>query len=131
MEVWWQSVAASNCQRLKGQVENRVHNTPVVAARESDSSSQLVGSAPQQVGRASGVREVTEARLNTHMGAVQLQGRPPKFQCTTVGEGGSPPPPWTRGHQTLMDTPWQVRLWATGVGTDATEGVERGNGWHP
>ena len=68
MEVWWQSVAASDCQRLRGQAENPVHNTPVVAARESDSSSQLVGSAPQQVRRASRVGEVTEARLTTHMG---------------------------------------------------------------
>ena len=64
---------------------------PVVAARGSDSSSQLVGSAPQQVRRASGVKEVTEARLTTHTGAAQLRGRPLKSQCTTVGGGGSPP----------------------------------------
>ena len=91
MEAWQQSVAASNCQRLRGQVENPVHNIPVVAARGSDSSGQLVGSAPQQVGRASGVEEVTEARLTTHMGAAQPCGRPLKSQCTTVGGGGSPP----------------------------------------
>ena len=33
MEVWQQSVAASDCQRLRGRVENPVHNMPVVAAR--------------------------------------------------------------------------------------------------
>ena len=69
MEVWQQSVAASDRQRLRGWAENPVHNIPVVAARGSDSSSQLVGSAPQQVGRASGVEEVTEARLTTRTGA--------------------------------------------------------------
>ena len=69
MEAWWQLVAASDRQRLKGQGENPVHNMPVAAARESDSLSQLVGSAPQQVGRTSGVEEVTEARLTTHTGA--------------------------------------------------------------
>ena len=89
MEVWWRSVAASNRQRLRGWAENPVHNIPVVAARGSDSSGQLVGSAPQQVRRASGVEEVTEARLTTPTGAVQLHGRPPKSQCTTVGGGGS------------------------------------------
>ena len=131
MEACWQSVAASDHQRLRGWAENPVHNTPVVAARESDSSSQLVGSAPQQVGRASGVGEVTEARLTTHTGAVQLCGRPPKTQCTTVGEGVCPPPPQTGGHWTLMDTPWRVRLRAVGIGEEATEGVGRGNGWCP
>ena len=45
-EVWQQSVAASDCQKLRGRVENPVHHMPVVAARESDSLSQLVGSAP-------------------------------------------------------------------------------------
>ena len=112
-------------------MENPVHNTPVVAARESDSSSQLVGSAPQQAGRASGVGEMTEARLTTHMGAAQLRGRPPKSQCTTVGRGGLPPPPQTGGHQTLMDTPLRVRLQATGIGEGAIEGAGRGNGWCP
>ena len=70
MEVWWQSVAASNRRRLRGQAENPVHNIPVVAARGSDFSGQLVGSAPQQVRRASRVEEVTEARLTIHTGAV-------------------------------------------------------------
>ena len=46
-------------------------------------------------------------------------------------EGVCPPPPQTEGHQTLMDIPLQVRLQATGIGTGATEGVGRGNGWHP
>ena len=69
IEVWQHLVAASDHQRLRGWAENRSHNMPVAAARESDSSSQLMGSAPQQVGRASGVEEVTEARLTTHNGA--------------------------------------------------------------
>ena len=64
---------------------------PVGAAWESNSSSQLVGSAPQQARRASGVGEMTEARLTTHMGAVQPRGRPPKSQCTPVSGGGLPP----------------------------------------
>ena len=68
MEVWWQSVAASDCQRLRSQAENSAHNTPVGVAWESDSSSQLVGSAPQQAGRASGVGEMTEARLTLVQG---------------------------------------------------------------
>ena len=58
-----------------------------------------MGSAPQQVGRASGVEEVTKARLTTCTGAVQLHGRPPKSQCTTVGGGGSPPSSPDRGAQ--------------------------------
>ena len=97
MEAWRRSVAASDHQRLRGWVENPVHNTPVVAARESDSSSQLVGSAPQQARRASGVGEVTKARLTTHTGAAHLHGRPPKSQCTTVGRGGLPPSSLDRG----------------------------------
>ena len=69
LEVWWQSVAASDCQRLRSWAENSTHNMPVGAAWESDSSSQLVGSAPQQDGRTSRVGERTEARLTTHTGA--------------------------------------------------------------
>ena len=69
MEACWQLVAASDCRRLRGWVENPVHNIPVIAARGSDSLGQLVGSAPQQVGRASGVEEVTKARLTTCTGA--------------------------------------------------------------
>ena len=95
MEVWWWSVAASDCQRLISWVENSAHNTPVGATRESDSSSQLVGSAPQQVRRAPGEGEMTEARLTPRTGAVQLCRRPPKSQCTTVGGGGSPLLPQT------------------------------------
>ena len=41
MEAWQQSVAASDCQRLRSQAENPVHNMPVGVAQESDSSSQL------------------------------------------------------------------------------------------
>ena len=91
MEAWQQLVAASDCQRLRGWAENPVHNIPVRAARGSDSSGQLVGGAPQQVGRASGVEEVTEARLTTHTGAVRLRGRPSKSHCTTVDRVGLPP----------------------------------------
>ena len=72
MEAWQWSVAA------------------VGAAWESDSSSQLVGSAPQQDGRTSGMGERTEARLAACTGAVQPCRRPPKSQCITVGGGGSP-----------------------------------------
>ena len=97
MEVWQQSVAASDCQRLRSQVENSAHNTPVGAALESDSSSQLVGSAPQQARRAPGVGEMTKARLTPHTGATQPHGRPPKSQCTIVGGGGLPPSSPDRG----------------------------------
>ena len=69
MEAQQWSVASSDHRRLRNQVENSAHNMPVGAARESDCSSQLVGSAPQPARRASGVGEVTEARLTTHMGA--------------------------------------------------------------
>ena len=44
-------------------------------------------------------------------------------------EGIFPPPPQTGEHQTLMDTPLQVRLQAPDIGTEATEGVGKGNGW--
>ena len=66
MEVWQWSVAASDRRRLRSWVKNSAHNTPVGAAQESDSSSQLVGSAPQQARRAPGVGEMTEARLTPH-----------------------------------------------------------------
>ena len=56
MEVWQQSVTAFNHQRLKSQAKNPAHNAPVGAAWESDSSNQLVGSAPQQDGRTSWMR---------------------------------------------------------------------------
>ena len=84
MEAWQWSVAASDCQRLRSWAESSAHNMPVGAARESDSSSQLLGSAPQQARRALGVGEMTEARLTPHTGAAQLHERPLKFQCTTV-----------------------------------------------
>ena len=90
-------VAASYCRRLRDWAENPVHNISVVVARGSESSSQLVGSAPQQVGRASGVEEVAEARLTTHTGAGQPCRRPPKSQCTTAGGVGSPPSSPDRG----------------------------------
>ena len=83
---------------------------PDVAARESDFLSQLVGSAPQQARRASGVGEVTKARLTTHTGAAQPHKRPLKSQCTTVGGGGLPPssPDWgspdSDGYSTASET---------------------------
>ena len=91
-------------------MENSTHNTPVGAARESDSSSQLVGSTPQQDGRTARVGEMTEARLTTHTGAARLCGRPPKSQCTTVSGGGSPPSspdrgvPDSDGYSTVSET---------------------------
>ena len=76
---------------------------PVGAAQEYDSSSQLVGSAPQQARRASRVGEVTEARLMTCMGAGRLHRRPPKSQCTTVPPqtGGAPD---SNGYSTASET---------------------------
>ena len=97
IEVWQQSVTASNHCRLRSWAENPAHNAPVGAARECDSSSQLVGSAPQQDGRTSGMGERTEARLATHTGTVQLHRRPLKTQCTTVSGGGLPPSSPDRG----------------------------------
>ena len=91
MEAWQWSVAASNCQRLRSWAENSAHNMSAGAAWESDSSSQLVGSTPQQDGRTSGMGERTEARLTPHTGATQLHGRPLKSQCTMVNGGGLPP----------------------------------------
>ena len=66
-------------------------------ARESDSSSQLVGSAPQQDGRTSGMGERTKARLAACTRTAQPCRRPPKSQCTTVGEGDLPPSSPDRG----------------------------------
>ena len=74
MEAWWQAVAASNCQRLRSRAENPVHSIPLVNTGESDSSVQLVGSAPQQAGGATAVEGMAEARLASHTGAVQLHG---------------------------------------------------------
>ena len=68
MEAWQQSVAASDCRRLRSRAKNPAYNAPVRATRESDSSSQLVGSAPQQDGRTSGIGERTEARPAGHAG---------------------------------------------------------------
>ena len=110
MEAWWQVVAASDCRRLRGQAENPVHNIPVMNAGKSDSSGQLVGSAPQQAGRASTVEEVAEARLTSHTVAVQPRRWPPKTQCTVVGGGGSPPSspdrgaPDSDGYSTVSET---------------------------
>ena len=79
-------------------------------AGESDSLGQLVGSAPQQAGRASMVEEVAKARLTFHTGAVQLRRRPPKSQCIVVGGGGLPPSspdrgaPDSNGYSTVSET---------------------------
>ena len=94
MEVWRQVVAASNRQRLRSQVEN---NIPVVNAGTPNSSGQLVGSAPQQPGRANALEGVADARVTSLTGAVRPCGRPPKSHCTVVGRGGSPPSSPDRG----------------------------------
>ena len=125
MEAWQWSVAASDHQKLRSRVENSAHNTSARAAQEFDSSSQLVESAPQQDGRTSGMGERTEARLTPHTGAVQLCGRPLKSQCTMVGGEGLPPSSPDRGYSTASET------MDTGIGTEATEGVGRGNDWCP
>ena len=65
MEVWWWAVAASDRRRLKSWAENPVHSIPVKNAGESDSSVQLVGSAPQQAGRATVVEGAVKARSST------------------------------------------------------------------
>ena len=79
------------------------------SARESDSSSQLVGSAPQQDGRTSGVRERTEARPVAH--ATCPHRRPPRTQCTMVSGGGGLLPsspdrgaPDSDGYSTVSET---------------------------
>ena len=83
---------------------------PVGVAREFDSSIQLVGSAPQQARRVSGVGEMTEAKLTSCAGAAQLHGRPLKSQCATVSGGGSPPSspgrgtPDSDGYSTVNET---------------------------
>ena len=96
-EVWRWSVTASNHQRLRSQAENPAYNAPVGATRESDSSSQLVGSAPQQDGRTSGIRERTEVRPTGHPGTAQFHRRLPRTQCTMVSGGGLPPSSPDRG----------------------------------
>ena len=90
MEVWQRSIAASDHQRLRSRAENPTHNAPVGVTQESDSSSQLVGSAPQQDGRTSGIGERTEARPVGRAGAACPCRRLPRTQCTTVGGGGLP-----------------------------------------
>ena len=96
-EAWQWSVAASDRQRLRSQAKNPAYNAPVWATRDSDSSSQLVGSAPQQDGRTSGIGERTEVRPTGHPGRARPHGRQPKTQCTMVSGGGSPPSSPDRG----------------------------------
>ena len=50
-EVWRWAVVTSDCQRLRGRVENMVPSIPAVNAGESDSLGQLVGSTAQLAGR--------------------------------------------------------------------------------
>ena len=97
VEAWQWAVAASDHRRLRSQAENPVPSISVVNVGESDSSVQLVGSAPQQAGRSSAVEEMAEARLTTHTGAAHLRGQPTKSQCTVVGGGGLPPSSPDRG----------------------------------
>ena len=97
MEAWWRSIAASNHRRLRSLAKNPTHNAPVGAAWESDSSSQLVGSASQQDGRTSGIGERTEVRPIGCTGAARPHRRPPRTQCTTVSRGGLPPSSPDRG----------------------------------
>ena len=97
MEAWQWFVTASNHQRFRSRAENPAHNVPVGAARESDSLSQLVGSAPQQDGRTSRIGERTEVRPVGHTGAAHPHGRLPRTQCTTVSRGGLPPSSPDRG----------------------------------
>ena len=110
VEVWWQVVAASDHRRLRSWAENPVPSIPVVNAGESDSSVQLVGSAPQQAGSAPAMEEMAEVRLATHMKAARPCRQPPKSQCTIVGRGGLPPSspdrgaPDSDGYSTVSET---------------------------
>ena len=110
LEAWQQAVANFNHQRLRSWAENPAPSIPVVTARESDSSVQLVGSAPQQAGRSSTVEEMAEARLTAHAGAACPQGWPRKSQCTVVGGRGLPPSspdrgaPDSNGYSTASET---------------------------
>ena len=104
MEAWQWSIAASDHWRLRSWAKNPTHNAPVGAAQESDSSSQLVGSAPQQDERTSGVGKRTKTRPIAHAGTVHPHGRPPRTQCTTVSGGGLSPSSPDRGVP-LTDTP--------------------------
>ena len=106
MEAWQWSVAASNRQRLRGRAEHATHNAPVGVVQESDSSSQLVGSAPQQVWRTSEVGERTEVRPVACAGAAHLHLETAKDSVHYGWQRGvCPLPPQTGEHQTLTDTP--------------------------
>ena len=125
MEVWWWSIAASDCQRLRSWVENSAHNTSAGAAWESDSSSQLVGNAP--LGWERGLRQGSPPVPGQHD---RMKGHQSPSALQSV-EGVQPLLPQTGEHQTLMDTPLQVRPRDASIGAEATEGVGRGNGWCP
>ena len=105
LEAWQWAVATSNHQRLRSQAENPAPSIPVVTVGESDSSVQLVGSAPQQAGRSSAVEEMAKARLTGHAGAARPRRWPPKSHCTVVDRGGSPPSsPDSNGYSTASET---------------------------
>ena len=110
MEAWQWSIIAYDHRRLRSLAENPAYNAPVGVAWESDSSSQLVGSAPQQDERTSGIGERTEVRPTGHAGAAHSCRRPPRTQCTIVGGGGLPPSspdkgvPDSDGYSTVSET---------------------------
>lgn len=93
-EVWWQAVVASHHCRSQSRSEIPVPNIPVVTMGESDSSGQLMGSAPQHVGRTH-TEGGAESRPAQH--GTQLHGRLPKSQGALVGGGGLPPSSPERG----------------------------------
>ena len=129
MEACQRSVAGSNRQRLRSRAKNPAHNAPVGAARESDSSSQLVGSAPQQDGRTSGVRQRTEARPVGHAGTVCPCRRLQRTQCTTVGGGGLPPSSPDRGVPDSSRYSTAIELRVISIGAEAAGAIGKGNDW--
>ena len=109
-------MAVGSCCLQPQKAENLVRDIQVVNVGESDSSGQMVGSAPQQPGRANAAEGVANARLTAHTGATQLHSQPPKSQCAVVGRGGSPPSSLDRealdynGYSTASEiTGWQHR----------------------
>ena len=70
---------------------------PVGVAQESDSSSQLVGSAPQQARRASEEGEMTKARLTTCTGQCDCTEGPQSSSALQSVEGVCPPLPQIGG----------------------------------
>ena len=75
--------------------------------------------------------EKTKARLATILGQCDHAEGHRRPSVLWSAEGVCPLPPQTGECETLMDSPLRVRLWAAGIGAEATEGVGRGNSWHP